>query len=166
MPRKARRGSADGRLRALLLGVLLLGVPAPARVAAEGWAAGPPRRGPIPLERTPNGTWIVEARLNGRFEGRFLLDTGASWCGLTSQAAAHLRLPQVGESIRMQTAGGIVPMPTVRIASVEVAGRRARDVQAVILPDELDDLDGILGMNFLNNFVYAIDPRRSVLHLR
>lgn len=111
------------------------------------------------------GVWIVAATLNGRVEGRFLLDTGATWCAVTARTAARLRLPQVGEQVQMQTAGGLVPMPLVRIGAIEIGGRRARDVQAVILPEEIGDLDGVIGMNFLNEFVYAIDPRRALLRL-
>lgn len=131
---------------------------------ASSWAAGPARHD-ITLERTGLGVWIVAAKLNGRVEGRFLLDTGATWCGVTAPTAARLRLVQVGEQVQMQTAGGVVPMPLVRIGTVDVGGRRARDVQAVILPDELGDLDGVIGMNFLNEFTYSIDPRRGVLRL-
>jgi len=111
------------------------------------------------------GIWIVGATLNGHVSGRFLLDTGATWCAITSRTAARLRLAQVGEHVDMQTAAGIVPMPLVRLGSVQVGGHRARRVQAVILPDEIGDLDGVIGMNFLNEFTYAIDPRRGVLEL-
>jgi clan AA aspartic protease (TIGR02281 family) len=131
---------------------------------ASGWATAP-ARGVVALERSPLGVWIVAAKLNGRVEGRFLLDTGATWCAVTSRTAARLRLPQVGEQIQMQTASGLVPMPLVRIAVVEVGGRRARNVQATILPTDLGELDGVIGMNFLNQFVYAIDPRHRVLRL-
>jgi clan AA aspartic protease (TIGR02281 family) len=166
MPRRARRRAPErgliGLAAALLVaGGLLLGNSA---VAGE-WARGP-RRGQVPLERTPMGVWIVEATLDGRVHGRFLLDTGATWCALTSRTAARLRLAQVGEQVEMQTAGGLVPMPIVRIGSVVVGGHRARRVQAVILPHDVGrDLDGVIGMNFLNQFTYAIDPRRAVLRL-
>jgi len=139
-------------------------LPNPDIAHGSSWASGP-TRGAIELERTPLGVWIVAARLNGRLEGRFLLDTGATWCAVTSRTAARLRLVQVGEQIQMQTANGFVPMPLVRIRTVDVGGRRSHDVQAVILPQDLGDLDGIIGMNFLNEFVYSIDPRRSVLRL-
>lgn len=131
---------------------------------ASGWATAP-ARGIVPLERSPLGVWIVRAKLNGRVEGRFLLDTGATWCAVTPRTAARLRLPQVGEQIEMQTGGGVVPMPLVRIAMIEIGGRRARRVQATIVPTDLGGLDGVIGMNFLNQFVYAIDPRRRVLRL-
>lgn len=132
---------------------------------ASGWAAGPATTHAVPLERTALGVWTVTAALNGRVRGRFLLDTGATWCALTPRTAARLRLSQAGERVQMQTAAGLVPMPLVRIQSIEVGGRRARSVQAVILPDDLGDFDGVIGMNFLNEFAYSIDPRRAVLRL-
>lgn len=166
MPRRARRRAPERgliRLAAAILaaGSVLLGPNA----AAGEWASGP-RRGQVPLERTPMGVWIVEATLDGRVHGRFLLDTGATWCAVTPHTAARLRLAQIGEQVEMQTAGGLVPMPLVRIGSVAVGGHRARGVQAVILPHDVGaDLDGVIGMNFLNQFTYAIDPRRAVLRL-
>jgi aspartyl protease family protein len=165
MPRGTRRRAADGRLILLATALCVAGGCLSAAVArASGWAAGP-APSVIALERTALGVWIVPATLNGRVQGRFLLDTGATWCAVTARTAARLRLPHVGEQVQMQTAGGLVPMPLVRIGSVEVGGRRARAVQAVILPEDLGDLDGVIGMNFLNEFVYAIDPRRAVLRL-
>jgi len=160
--RHSRRSAS--RLITLALGAMLL---APAATAiADGWASGAPAPHTVPLERTLSGVWIIEATLNGRVRGRFLLDTGASYCGVTTETAARLRLSQVGESLSLQTAGGVVPMPVVRLASVQVGGRRARQVQAVILPENVGDLDGIIGMSFLNLFTYSIDPRRSVLRLQ
>ena len=63
--------------------------------------------------RVSRGHVIVELHLDGHGPARFLLDTGATWCGVTSQMAARLRLNQHGQNVRMQTAGGIVPMPAV-----------------------------------------------------
>jgi clan AA aspartic protease (TIGR02281 family) len=137
---------------------------APAMAQAGGWATAP-ARGVVTLERSPLGVLIVAAKLNGRVEGRFLLDTGATWCAVTPRTAARLGLSQVGEQIQVQTGGGLVPMPVVRIAVIEIGGRRARGVQATIASADLGGLDGVIGMNFLNQFVYAIDPRHRVLRL-
>jgi len=129
-----------------------------------GWAGGPLAKRPIPLERTGGG-WIVEAKLNGRVNARFLLDSGATWCALSERTAARLRLSQAGHRVPIDTAGGTIRAPVVRLGSVDVGGRKVRDVQAIVLSALDEDLDGILGLNFLNQFRYAIDPRSSVLRL-
>jgi clan AA aspartic protease (TIGR02281 family) len=132
--------------------------------ARAEWVGGPNDRASVPLERGRGG-WIVEATLNGRIRGRFLLDSGATWCALSAVTAARLRLSQSDRRIPVETAGGTIQAPFVRLGSVDVGGRKARDLQAVVLDALGEDFDGIIGLNFLNEFSYAIDPRRSILRL-
>jgi len=142
------------------LPVLLL-TTSPAR--AE-WVGGPGDRPAVTLERG-HGGWIVPVTLNGRVRGRFLVDSGATWCALSTQTAGRLRLSQTDRRIPVDTAGGTIRAAFVRLGSVDVGGHKARDLQAVVLDTLDEDLDGIIGLNFLNEFTYAIDPRRSILRL-
>lgn len=119
----------------------------------------------VPLDG--NGqSWIVQATLNGSVRGRFLLDTGASYCVLGPTAARRLSLPPTGSRVTLRTANGTVQAPIVQITSVDVGGHRARDIQAVVHDAVAAPLDGIIGLSFLNNFTYAVDPRRKMLTLR
>lgn len=119
----------------------------------------------VPLDG--NGqSWLVRATLNGSVSGLFLLDTGASYCVLSQNAARRLSLPPSGARISLRTANGVVQAPVVRIGSVTVGGSRARDIDAVVHEAVAPPLDGIIGLSFLNHFTYAVDPRRRVLRLR
>jgi len=142
----------------LALTVLLAAAPAPA-----DWTGG--GKSEIPLEGDGK-FWLVHATLNGNVSGLFLLDTGASLCVLAPTTARRLRLRETGEQAGMRTANGVVNVPLVQIHTVDVGGNRARDVPAVVHTAVGPPLDGIVGLSYLNNFSYAIDPRRRVLRLR
>jgi clan AA aspartic protease (TIGR02281 family) len=140
---------------ALVLGAL---VATGTIVAADGTPG-------IPLVQTGRG-WVAEARLNDRVAGRFLLDTGATSCAITPLLAGQLGLFPPTRHTQVETAAGTVRAGVVRLKSVAVGPHRAEAVQALVI-DELErGIDGILGLNFLDRFTYAIDPRRGRLELR
>jgi aspartyl protease family protein len=146
--------------RTIVLALVWLGL---APVAAAEWASG--GSGEVPL--AGNGTsWHVRATLNGNVRGLFLLDTGASFCVLAPDVASRLRLPEATEHVELHTANGVVRAPLVRLGTIDVGGQRARDVAAVVHPAVAPPLDGIIGLSFLNQFSYAVDPRRRMLRLR
>ncbi len=148
----------SGRLLRALIVLLLL---APA-VPAE-WAGG--ARSEVPLEG--NGrSWFVRATLDGKVDGLFLVDTGASVCVLAPGTARRLNLRTTGGQVELHTANGVVRAPVVELRSVEVGGNRARYVEAVVHAAVPPPLDGIIGLSFLDHFSYGVDPRRRVLHLR
>ena len=146
---------ALGALAAL---VLLCGHPARA-----DWAGGAMTE--VPLESN-GASWFVRATINGTQRGLFLVDTGASLCVLAPSMASKLSLHPSGEQVELHTANGVVKAPVVKLSSVDVGGNRARDVQAVVHGAVGPPLDGIIGLSFLNEFSYAVDPRRRVLRLR
>ena len=141
------------------LAALLLAAP------LAGWASsdGMPRA-PVHLIQSGRG-WLLDARLNDHVTGRFLLDTGATFCVLAPHLADQLGL-RVDETIQMQTANGIIDAPVVQLRSLAVGQSNARDLRAVVHKAVSPPLDGVIGLNFLNQFSYSIDPRRRVLELR
>ena len=146
--------------RALAALVVVVALTAPAR--AE-WTAGGGAE--VPLEG--NGTsWTVRAALNGRFTGQFLLDTGASICVIGPVAALRLDLTPTGQEVSLTTANGVVHAPLVRIATLDIGGHRAHDVDAVVTPAVPSPLAGLIGLSYLNNFQYSIDAKRRVLRFR
>jgi clan AA aspartic protease (TIGR02281 family) len=119
----------------------------------------------VPLDGT-GSSWLVRATINGTFTGRFLIDTGASLCVLAPSVARRLQLPATAEEAELHTANGTVRAPVVHLKTVDVGGNRARDVPAVVQNAVGSALDGIIGLSYLDNFSYAIDPKRHVLKLR
>jgi clan AA aspartic protease (TIGR02281 family) len=121
-------------------------------------------RAPVPL-RGDGTSWLVQATINGRAEGLFLLDTGASYCVIAPSLARELALPPTGSFATVLTANGPVKAPVVRLRSLDLNGTRAQDVQAIVHDAVGPKLDGVIGLNFLNRYRYAVDPQRRELEL-
>lgn len=110
--------------------------------------------------------WQVRATLNGNVSGDFLLDTGASLCVLGPDTARRLGVEPSGRHATIHTANGPIRAPIVTVRTLDVGGNRARDVLAVVHPAVPPPLDGVIGLSYLNNFKYGVDPRRRVLRLQ
>jgi clan AA aspartic protease (TIGR02281 family) len=119
----------------------------------------------VPIEG--NGSaWLVRATLNGNVSCTFMIDTGATLCVLGPGTARRLNLTPTGEQVELRTANGVVQAPVVHLRTLDVGGNRARDVTAVVHGAVGAPLDGIIGLSYLNNFRYSIDPRRRILRLQ
>jgi clan AA aspartic protease (TIGR02281 family) len=130
--------------------------------ARAEWRSGEQRD--VPLEGGGH-TWLVRATVNGRHEGLFVLDTGASVCVLDPGLAKRANAIATGEEVELKTANGSIRVPLVLLRTVDVGGHRARDVMAVVHTVEGVPGNGVIGLSYLNNFKYSVDPRRSVLRL-
>jgi aspartyl protease family protein len=111
---------------------------------------------------------LVQARLNDRVSGTFLLDTGASYCVITPETARRLGLRgEEGEQpITLATPTGEIEAAVTTLRSVVVGNAHAGDVRAVIYPAVEEPLAGILGLSFLSQFEFSVDTRRRLLTLR
>ena len=109
---------------------------------------------------------VVEATLN-RGKLRLLLDTGASITTLTPSAARRLDLPyDQARSITLTTAGGLVSAPLIEVQEFEVGDASVQRLQVGIVPlSGNQSFDGLLGMNFLQQFASSIDQQEGVLRL-
>ena len=81
----------------------------------------------------------------------FLIDTGATVVAIPEKEAARLGIrPTRREyTVQMKTANGTVSAAPVQLRMLEVGGIIARDVQAVVMPDEALG-ENLLGMSFLS----------------
>lgn len=125
------------------------------------------------------GTWVVRAEggvrlrllagrlpvvpvyLDGEGPFDFLLDTGTNSTLVTPALAARLRL-RPSDSVTLITVAGQTDVPRARLGKVEVGGRAATDVEALVSGLEpLTEIDprvrGVLGQNFLERFNYTLD---------
>ncbi|MBI2002291.1 MAG: retroviral-like aspartic protease family protein [candidate division NC10 bacterium] len=112
---------------------------------------------------------VVEASLNGRRAGRFLLDTGASVTVISRRLAqeAGADVNPDAPRITLHTANGPVQAPLTTVASLRVGGLEVSHVLVAIhdLPGVNREIDGLLGMSFLRHFRVTIDPDRGALTL-
>jgi clan AA aspartic protease (TIGR02281 family) len=109
----------------------------------------------------------VDAILNGAVKVEFIVDTGASTVLIPIETARGL--PDIGplpdKKVETKLADGTVREGTpIVLRSIEVAGLKAEDVEAVAM--DLKGHDGLLGMSFLNRFHVWIDAEKNELVLK
>ncbi len=120
----------------------------------------------VPLQRA-GGHFIVNARINGIDGARLMIDTGASLCVLRPQAAQQFGLPvDSDDHITLNLVAGVINAPRIEINTLSIGDAAVRNIKASVIemPPEVDS-DGLLGMNFLNNFKFFIDQKREILYL-
>jgi clan AA aspartic protease (TIGR02281 family) len=109
----------------------------------------------------------VSGMINQRLSGRFLLDTGASYCVLGKNAARLAGVqPDGGRKLLLTTAHGVVQASVGSARRIDVGEAVARDVEVAVMDEApLPGLDGILGLSFLQHFKYAIASDGKSLQL-
>lgn len=135
------------------------------RVASESGSGDTPRviggsGGSIHLQRESDGHFYVDARINGA-QVHFLVDTGASGVALTRTDArsAGLALDTGTEAVG-EGASGKVMGQWVRLDRVELGGRTASAVEAVVLEGGTQSL---LGQTVLREFDIEVHGDEMVL---
>lgn len=112
--------------------------------------------------------YTVEAMISSSMPVSLLVDTGASICTL-SQSMFKAIESQIDatflKDIQLRTAGGSVTAQLYRVSSLSLGDYRVSDLEIAINPHSGDDFDGLLGMNFLSMFTFAIDQRNDRLRL-
>lgn len=113
-------------------------------------------------------SYMVTTVLNRKVKARMMLDTGAASTLITQRIGRALGISEsAGRKIVCTLAGGqTAAAREVTISSVKVGRAYARNVRAVILEDDrTKGYDGLLGMDFLNNFKFKIDTEKNELIL-
>ena len=121
----------------------------------------------VTLERIGDQYRLDVKALNQK--ATMILDTGASTTAISSRLFARLgrmrNLTFIG-NFNIRTASGTIEAPLVQIPRFYFAGYEFNDVSAIVLPEvALPDADGLLGMNVLGQFDFAIMPQSSELIL-
>ena len=122
----------------------------------------------VPLEQEGK-SYYVRLKINNNVSGRFLLDTGASAVQISKSMAKRLKvLKNKSQAVPVTLAGGaVVAGRMVTLDKVKLGGMTAHNVKAIILDYEKNQSsDGLLGMSFLENFVFQIDTKRNELTLK
>lgn len=115
---------------------------------------------------------VVPVTLNGAGPFRFVLDTGATITCVDQALADSLGLPeQEGVQGFGAGVGGQGRVRILRIDSIAVGAATATDLPACALDlgglGRVDlDVDGLLGLNFLQSFLVTLDFERDVLTLQ
>lgn len=122
----------------------------------------------IELEKVGN-SYFIEAMINGRHKARLMLDTGASSVLLSPAFAKKigLKLSGCGGMSSTLADGSSVSSQSTTLDKVKVGSVSANKVSAhVIGTSTVQNYDGLLGMSFLNNFIFTIDTEKNLLILK
>lgn len=110
------------------------------------------------IARDSRGHFSTDGRVDGRRIG-FMVDTGASVVALTASSAAQIgiRPSRSDYNAPVATANGVVKAARARLASVDIGGLEVRDVEAMILPDNVlsENLLGLSYLSRLRRFEYS-----------
>jgi len=113
---------------------------------------------------------MVPVYVNGEGPLDFVLDTGATFTCVSEQTAERLALPERHATGVGVGVGGTGRLRLVQIDSLRLGGAVAADLPACRLDLSHAEalgigLDGLLGLNFLSNFLLTVDFEREVVRL-
>ena len=114
-----------------------------------------------------DGYAFVQVRVNGKGPFRMLVDTGASSCTLSNEAATAAGLVY-DHRVMVATAAGEHVLPAAGETRVQAGTVQASGVEMLAGPIDAvrqvdPNADGILGQSFLGRFPYLIDYRKKRL---
>ena len=150
-------------MRFILTGLLCLGL----AVAALPQAAKA-ETDTVPFRKTERGLLLVDVRINDRGPFPFLIDTGATTSVIFEPLAQRLDLERTQNTYAM--VHGIVESgehPLTRLDQIKIGKATTTDLEAIVLksPSVQRDWVGIIGLNFLNEFVLVFDNNDLTLTL-
>ncbi|MCB9747507.1 MAG: retroviral-like aspartic protease family protein [Candidatus Omnitrophica bacterium] len=121
----------------------------------------------IPLEKYGNSLYTT-VKINKKAKAKLLIDTGASKTQISRALARKLGVNlNKGDPIMASLANGaVVSGREVVLKEVRLNNVRVTNVKALVLDVDMDDDDGLLGMSFLNHFVFQIDVDKPELILQ
>ncbi len=119
----------------------------------------------VPL-KPHNNALMVEASLNDRAVGTFIVDTGATYTSISRELYEELgpeNMTQIG-TVRITTANGRIEVPKILIDRININGLEARNVEATVIDvRKSSSFSGLLGLSFLRQFKLTIDPTEGRL---
>jgi clan AA aspartic protease (TIGR02281 family) len=118
----------------------------------------------IPLKRAGN-SYVVRTTLNRSVEANLVLDSGADVCTISEDLASRLKLDM--DHAKDVIVTGVTGSRTVKqtfVDTVRIGSATEHNVK-VDVHDLATGEDGLLGMNFLKQYNFSIDPKRNILQL-
>ena len=120
----------------------------------------------IPLE-IDNNIILMRVSVNNSKPLKFIFDTGASHSVINSQRAAELGLKTQGRFSGNAT-GGTIQGSTIKGVSLSVPGAKVSNQLIASLRFNAPpgfEFDGIIGYDFINQFVVEIDYQNKIMNL-
>jgi clan AA aspartic protease (TIGR02281 family) len=114
-----------------------------------------------------NGQYYTDVRLSD-IDAQLLIDTGASTTAISQEVFDQIRTTNTSYlgTFNVQTAGGAVSSPIYRIAELLIGEERLNNVSVMVLPTEnLQNFDGLLGMNVIKRFNVSYDQSAGTMRM-
>jgi predicted aspartyl protease len=131
--------------------------------------AAAPEKGEAVIRFTPGRQIIVEARVNGSASCRLILDTGAGHTLISPRvlAAAGVSLTRGTMTGRARGVAkdAEIEVQGVLVDSLEVGAARVAGMMVAVYDMDMDNADGLLGLDFLGRFNVSIDPAAGLVTL-
>lgn len=110
--------------------------------------------------------YVVKVVINNQQTLNLMIDTGASVTVLKSELRDLISSDHALKFLKFSTANGIVEAPVYQISLLEVSDFGVHDLEVALLPlAGSDEIDGLLGMNYLGQFEFFIDQKNMLLTL-
>lgn len=122
----------------------------------------------VKLTKRGNGL-TTSVLLNRKVREELIVDTGATDTVISSSLAKKIGIQTAkGKNVLCRVADGrTVNGKQINIREVRVGGAKVYNVQAIVLDSgEIGTSPGLLGMSFLNNFVFKVDTEKETLVLQ
>lgn len=110
----------------------------------------------VGAEESRNDHLLAPVTINGHGPYRFLLDTGANASCVSHRLMNQLALTP-GPPTRVHTVVGVRTRPSVMIDRLQVGARHRRRVRAPALPIRGEEVDGVLGVDWLKGQRLVLD---------
>jgi predicted aspartyl protease len=107
----------------------------------------------------------VEVFINGQGPFAFVVDTGADRSALSTTLAAKLGLER-GPDVMLHGVGGSALTPTAKVPLMVAGDSRMRNAELPVLTPERLGVDGLLGVDMLDDRNVIMDFRRKRLEVR
>jgi clan AA aspartic protease (TIGR02281 family) len=114
--------------------------------------------------RAQNKMFRTDVTLNDQVKLRALIDTGASYLSLCAATARALNL-QLGETVRLTTANGVISARRASVRSVRIEAIEVNDVAAVVKGDAVPCAEGeiLVGMSLLSKLHVTLNDDTLIL---
>jgi len=122
----------------------------------------------VKLDKRGNSL-VADVLLNRKVRADLILDTGATDTVISNNLAKKLGISaSKGSIVLCQMADGrSVSGRQITIKEIRVGGAKVYNARAVVLGSgEIGDSPGLLGMSFLNNFIFKVDSEQGLLTLQ